>query len=240
MGSSCLFFSICPEIAILSDLNADLVQTYQAVRENAVAVHRALLRLPKSEECYYKLRSQSCSHLTQAQRAARFIYLNRYCFNGLYRTNQLGHFNVPYSPSRTGPLPSLAELKGASVALKKATIRCCDFHESTLKISRGDFVYLDPPFAVENRRVFRQYGPRHFSNEDLQRLSRTLDHIDKAGGVFLLSYAYCSEAISHFSKWPIRRVVTTRNISGFAKHRRKAIELLITNTPLRKGSMAHD
>ena len=162
--------------------------------------------------------------------AARFIFLNRFCFNGLYRTNLNGEFNVPYAPSKTGNLPTADELKAASGALRRASIRSGDFSTVLADVKANDFVYLDPPFAVENRRVFKQYGPQHFGVADLQRLATALTQIDRKGAAFVLSYAYCREALDMFGTWPRRKALVHRNIAGFARCRRTATELLFSNT----------
>ncbi len=102
--------------------------------------------------------------------------------------------------------------------------------ETTLKIIQADdFVYMDPPYAVRNRRIFRQYGPDCFGIKDLERLALLLHEIDKIGASFLVSYAMCKEALDIFSDWKINRTQTQRSIAGFSKHRRKAVELLISN-----------
>lgn len=230
MGSASLFFSIAPSKAVLSDINSELVHTYRVVRDHPKRVHNALSLLPKGKRMYYKIRSQNLEELASIERAAKFIYLNRFCFNGIYRTNTKGKFNVPYSPEGTGDLPTLIELREISTALQNVTISCEDFETILLKkVRKNDFVYLDPPYAVANRRVFRQYGPQTFGISDLHRLNDALVRINKVGAKFLVSYAMCKEAKDIFSNWETRRVVTQRNVSGFAKHRRKAVELLITN-----------
>jgi DNA adenine methylase len=229
MGSACFFFRIKPSAAVLSDINADLVETFRLVRDRPSDVHTAILQLKPGKESYYKIRAIRPTQLEPVQRAARFIYLNRFCFNGLYRTNQKGEFNVPFSPARTGPLPTLEELRLASLTLGASTLRSGDFENILEEVRAGDFVYLDPPFAVSNRRIFRQYGPSSFGLQDLDRLSQTLDLLDSRGAAFLLSYALCKEALTFFKKWQTRRVTTQRNISGFAEHRRAAVELLVSN-----------
>lgn len=229
MGSACLFFNISPPHALLSDINGELVNTFNAVRHQVENVYKEMIRLPLGEEGYYKVRSRNPTTLTTAQRAARFIYLNRFCFNGLYRTNRYGHFNVPYAGSKTGALPSQSELFQAAKILRGATVRRSDFALILQReVCRGDFVYLDPPFAVANRRIFRQYGPQTFGLEDIERVQRILDIIDSRGAHFLLSYAYSKEA-KYFNVWNMRRVYVQRNISGFAKYRRISAEILVTN-----------
>ncbi len=231
MGSAALFFDISPQDAVLADINGDLVETYHCVRDHALAVHRALLRLPLGRRCYYELRSQNPLELCPVKRAARFIHLNRYCFNGLYRTNKQGAFNVPYSGSRTGQLPTLSELRCAARILRRSMIVHADFEATIGGVRTGDFVYLDPPFAVSNRRVFHQYNPSSFGLHDLKRLSDTLVEIDRRNATFLVSYAVCREAIAAFLDWHVCRVSIDRDISGFTEHRRRAVELLVSNAP---------
>ena len=93
----------------------------------------------------------------------------------------------------------------------------------------GDFVYMDPPYAVKNSKIFRQYGPDSFGTEDLSRLSSVLPQIDRCGATFLVSYAMCPEALDAFGGWHIRQANTQRSIAGFARHRRMAVEILVSN-----------
>ncbi len=156
-GSASLFFKLRPREAILADLNKDLMRTFKQVKHHPEKVSLALSKLKKGREEYLKLREMKENDLSAADRAARFIYLNRYCFNGLYRTNHAGAFNVPYGGDRSGDIPSGELLKTCSSALKTAQLLLGDF-ERTLELAvKGDFVYMDPPFSVESRRVFKEY-----------------------------------------------------------------------------------
>jgi DNA adenine methylase len=229
MGSACLFFAISPQRALLSDINSALVQTFLTIQRMPSEVHKSLCRFPREKKTYLRLREESNRHVSAVYDAARFLYLNRFCFNGLFRTNLSGKFNVPYASSRTGNLPSLEELVVAAQALKAAEITAGDFQDTLNEVRRHDFVYLDPPYAVTSRRVFREYAPGSFSTEDLIRLGHSLDGIDERGAKFVVSYALCNEALRVFSKWRCRRVQVQRNIAGFAHHRRRAIELIVTN-----------
>ncbi len=228
-GSACLFFAVSPRHALLTDINDDLVTTYNAVRDHHRAVSNRLQSLSRGKRNYYKIRNDRLADLDPIDAAARFIYLNRYCFNGLYRTNGDGRFNVPYSAARVGHLSTPDELRKASTALKVATIRSADFEATLAEARSGDFVYLDPPFAVGNRRMFRQYGPSCFGLDDLVRLAKQLHTLDGRGVSFVLSYAHCREALDHFGTWPRRRVYVQRNIAGFSKHRRRAGEIIFSN-----------
>lgn len=230
MGSAAFFFSVEPRRALLADINQDLVDTFCAVKECPIEIHEALRTFPLGKDGYYKVRASNPNRYGEIRRAARFIFLNRFCFNGIYRTNNQGKFNVPYAESKTGALPTADVLVRASEVLKKADIRCMDFEKLVLsRVKKGDFVYLDPPFAVSNRRVFCQYGPQVFGLSDLERLRNVLIEIDRRGASFLVSYAYCKEAIVFLKGWTMRRTVTQRNIAGFVDHRRSAIEVLVTN-----------
>lgn len=231
MGSAQLFFSITPEYAVLGDTNHHLIETYEQIKKNPYPIYKILQTFKKSKKEYYKIRATNPLSLGVNQRVARFIYLNKLCFNGLYRTNANGNFNVPFSFENTfDPDLEYEKLKKASKKLKHTKIICGDFDRVVRQnVKRGDFVYLDPPYAVANRRIFKQYGPQMFGLEDLRRLENLLHFIDEKNATFLLSYAYCKESIELFNKWDMKKKFIQRNISGFSEYRRKAAEVLITN-----------
>lgn len=230
MGSACLFFTLSPPKALLSDLNGELIGTFDAVRQHPDAVYSSLARIPRGADSYYSIRKQDPNSLNSIDRASRFLFLNRFCFNGLYRTNLKGEFNVPFASSKTGEIPSWEDFSFAANGLRDVDLRCGDFFSIVSnEVKEGDFVYLDPPYAVQNSRIFRQYGPQTFGLEDLERLRETLEKIDSSGALFLLSYANCEEAKHFFCDWPSIEVEVQRNIAGFAKHRRRASEILVSN-----------
>lgn len=165
-----------------------------------------------------------------AGRAARFVYLNRLCFNGLYRTNRNGHFNVPYGAKGAGPLPDGPVLEAVSRCLRGVTLVPKDFSEVLDMVGPGDLVYMDPPYRVASRRVFREYQAGEFSSVDLNRLRAWLEKLDDQGIDFVVSYADSKEGRGLGEGFTAKRVRVTRNIAGFAKHRRIAYELMIFNT----------
>ena len=134
MGSACLFFELRPSSAVLADINDDLVRTFLAVRDHPQAVSNRLAKIPLGKRSYYFIRKQRLADMDAADAAARFIFLNRFCFNGLYRTNEAGGFNVPYASSGTGHLPTAAELSSVSKALRHCTISRADFGETLERI----------------------------------------------------------------------------------------------------------
>lgn len=217
-----MFFATNPAKAILADINGDLINTYRVLKAHPRAVYNRLNSYPKGKTQYYKIRKLIPENLEEVERAARFIYLNRFCFNGLYRTNNDGRFNVPYSSSGTGALPDWNALKNVSKRLVNTKLLDGDFEKLLLKeVKKGDFVYLDPPYAVDNRRIFTQYGPHSFGLNDLQRLKNVIDEIDKRGAKFLLSYAYSKESNFLMENYQSKRLFVQRNIAGFSERRSK-------------------
>ena len=228
-GSAHLFFEIEPRSAVLGDTNSGLMEVYEMVRDRPRLLHDAFSGWANDERQYYKVRAIDPSTLCKTERAARLVYLNRYCFNGLFRTNGKGHFNVPYGGNKSGRLPSLAELEKASALLSRAALITDDFAKTVSAAKAGDFVYLDPPFSVQSRRVFTEYGPDSFGPSDLKRMRTVLKHLHRLGATFLLSYAACPEGDTLAEGFRQVRVETTRRIAGSTGSRGPTVELLITN-----------
>jgi DNA adenine methylase len=228
-GSACLFFRLQPQNAILSDINGELIFTYQQVKAAPDDVAAALDRFKPSSEEYYRLRAIDLKVMRPAERAARLIYLNRYCFNGLYRTNRQGVFNVPYGGEKVGQLPSLDMLKSCQLLFQRATLIAADFAETLKLAKRGDFVYLDPPYTTTSGRVFNEYDASAFRQVDIVRLRKWMDKLTAKGVRFVVSYAHCSEARILWQGYESEFVDVRRNIAGFAKSRRTSLEVLITN-----------
>jgi DNA adenine methylase len=230
-GSACLFFAINPPKAILGDLNPELISTYIEVKYRKAAVLKELKKLPPwNKEEYNRLRSLAPETLKPHVRAARFIYLNRFCFNGIYRTNLKGQFNVPYSGDRCGDVPSDAVFESCAHRLRRARVINKDFEHVLKHAEKGDLVYMDPPYAVRARRVFREYDPSTFTYEDITRLRRWMEELNATGINFVVSYAESEEADILKKHFSYETVAVRRNIAGFAAHRSMTNELLISNT----------
>lgn len=229
VGSGQLFFNLPLKNAILSDINGDLINMYNALKRDHVQVYQHLSHFSQTKEFYYTLRDGEQLDKDEFYLAAKFIFLNTYCFNGLYRTNLSGKFNVPYSAS-SGKLINFEELERLVSYLHKGEFILGDFETIvSSQCSKNDFVYLDPPYAVRNKRIFSQYSPDTFGLNDLIRLKSLIKEIDNRGAKFVLSYAACEESMFLSQDWHCETVQTVRNISGFAKHRKTEQEVLITN-----------
>jgi DNA adenine methylase len=228
-GSACLFFHLEPKAALISDLNGELISMYRELQRDVELVLECFRRLRRGEKAYYAIRRKDPNAMSKPEAAARFLYLNRYCFNGLFRTNQAGTFNVPYGPPKR-PLKWFEDrVREAARQIKHVEFRVSDFGPILSDVRKGDFVYLDPPYVVDERRIFSEYLPGSFAKEDLDRLAEGLVTIDDAGASFLLSYADSREARLLAKKWSKRTVSTRRNIAGFVGARKVAGELLVTN-----------
>lgn len=228
-GSACLFFQSAPKHAILADINPELIATYKAIKKDAGSVARRLSEYKKGRAHYYKIRALDPCGLLPPDRAARFIFLNRFCFNGLYRTNLNGIFNVPFGGAKVGNLPTVQELQCARTLLKRARILCTDFNETLTYARPGDFVYMDPPYATRSKRVFREYDASTFSHESLNNLRWWMDKLNRESISFVVSYADCPEVQVLSAGYQAEVVHVRRNIAGFVNDRRNSRELLITN-----------
>jgi DNA adenine methylase len=227
-GSACLYFDLAPSSAILGDNNESLIDVYRVVRDNPERLYRRLCRLRRDAKTYYRWRSLAENRLDAETRALRFLFLNRNCFNGIYRTNENGEFNVPFG-RKTGVYFTKNDLLLCSQMLQQALLVVGDFEQTLELVAVGDFVYLDPPFAVRSRRIFRQYNHRSFDTSDVPRLVTALRRLDRAGAEFLVSYADCADARKLAREWNAQRLPIRRHIAGFSENRRLAYEWFITN-----------
>ncbi len=228
-GSACLFFDVLPRKAVLSDMNTDLMQAYSEIKNSPKSVFECLKRMEISESEYYKVRGLDAKQLSPSERAARFIYLNKLCFNGVYRTNKNGQFNVPMG-TKTGKLPDLATLSEYSKALKDVDLRSSDFEDMLVNVRKYDLVYLDPPYSKPGTRKRGEYGPNSFNYTDIDRLVEILRKIDKKNAFFILSYSDCEvirDALT--DDWNIQSVSVRRHVAGFSAHRRVVEEIIVSN-----------
>jgi DNA adenine methylase len=233
-GSACLFFRLLPYDAVLADINEELILAYQTIRDAPDEV-AAYLRHARPEPTeYYLIRSQTPATMDAVSRAGRFVYLNRLCFNGLYRTNSRGQFNVPFGGDRAGAMPGADSLRQYAAAIAGVTFRTGDFLDTLSDVASGDFVFLDPPYAVKAEwRRGLHYTQDSFAVDDVARLKGFLRKADRLGAAFVLSYADSDEGHDLARPYYSRTVSLRRSIAGSVFKRRSASELLISNRPHR-------
>lgn len=232
LGSGNLFFFLQPQKSILSDINEELIDTYIQIRDNPKTIYSLLLELPMGEKAYYEIRHINPAELSKEEAAARFIYLNIFAFNGLYRTNLKGEFNVPFGRQKILHIPPIERYLLCSEALQNSQLFCCDFESTLNKAKAGDFLYIDPPYKVNGKKVFHEYDKTLFSSNDVIRLRNQLYNLNSKGVFFLLSYAKSAEAELLAEGFEKTEIFVRRNIAGFAQHRRTDEEWLITNSKL--------
>lgn len=164
LGGGSLFFAIKPKNAYLSDMNDDLMNTYVQIKDNVELVIKYLKMMQYNKESYYQIRSMNVK--SPAKRAAKFIYLNKTCWNGLYRVNKAGIFNVPMGKYTNLTICNENELQLVSRVLQNAKLRSADFEEVIKNINENDFIYFDPPYTTSHKNNnFIEYNAQLFSPE---------------------------------------------------------------------------
>lgn len=228
LGGGSVYFRLQPREAVLADSNRELIETYKAIQSSWKAVWCRLLEHQKHHdtEYYYRIRNQSYS--TAIERAAQFIYLNRTCWNGLYRVNLKGQFNVPKGTKNSVVMaddnfPLLAK------TLESAKLYAEDFQFVIEMAKRNDFVYLDPPYAIENNgNGFIKYNDRLFDWNDQMRLFESVTRAKERGVKILLSNVAHKSIIEIYKEiGTITSIDRFSRISGNSKFRRNCKELLI-------------
>ena len=191
VGGGALFFGVAPFKAVLSDINPELINTYEIARDHPRALINRLKDLPVSGNQYQEIRAATGG--SRLERATRFLYLNRTGFSGIYRLNRLGGFNVPYGGGERTPAPLWERglLLSAAGMLKRAELMACDFEVALAFACRGDVVYCDPTYTVtHDQNCFVRYNERNFSWSDQQRLADAVRAAAGRGCTVLLSNAH--------------------------------------------------
>ena len=225
-GSASLFFKLRPSRAVLGDINPAVIDVYRAIQADPNGLSDVLDSIPLTAEAYYALRSLDVAGLTMIQRAARLIFLMKACFNGVYRTNRTGQFNVPLG-NRMYASPTREELIDASRVLKAVDLVAGDF-ETTLALSQpGDWVYLDPPYRRAGR--YRgEYGV-DFTETSLDRLLQIAQMLAATGRHVMLSFCDDERLTSMLCGWTVFRSSARRTVSASSSARRDKVELIFTS-----------
>lgn len=235
LGGGALFFDLwnrgrIREGASLSDVNPHLMDAWRGVQADVESVihHLRVHQQQHSPEHYYATRVADPEDL--AERAARIIYLNRTCFNGLYRENRSGRFNVPMGRYRNPTICDEPTLRAASVALAAATIRTESFEGVAGRAAPGDLVYFDPPYVPLSRTAsFTDYAADGFSLADQRRLAEVFGELADRGVHVMLSNAGHDLVRDLYRRFYIHRVLATRSVNSRADRRGPVEEVLVTS-----------
>lgn len=231
LGGGAIFFALEHRLrSYLSDANEDLINTYIAVRDCPDKVIHFFEQFSNTEVDYYHIRGQH--YTSEYQRAAQFIYLNQMSYNGLYRVNRQGIYNVPYG-FRTTFEYDVEKIHRASKALKNTNIKHGDFEINKYILKPNDLVFLDPPYTVShNNNGFIKYNRNLFSLQDQQRLSRYIDYIKKRGAYYILTNAAHITIRDIFSKGDRLLELDRYSLIGGKKSKREKVsEFIFTNIP---------
>lgn len=235
LGGGAVFFALQPRSSFLSDVNPELINAYHVVKQNVEALIDSLRELEReySEEKYYEMRALDPEWLDPVARAACFVFLNKTCYNGLYRVNRAGKFNVPFGHRKRPRVCDPEGLRAASTALRHAVIKTRDFRDALRIAERGDFAYLDPPYVpISKTSAFTEYTSSSFSWADHEALADEAERLrDEVGCQVLLSNSYSAKVKSLYQRkgFQIRHVTAARAISSKASTRGKINELVISS-----------
>lgn len=221
-----------PGRSMLFDRNPDLITTYRAIKDDPEAVIDLLMALKAkhSEAHYYKVRAQDASALPEPQLAARFIYLNKTCYNGLYRVNSRNQFNVPMGRYVRPTIVDPANIQAVSKSLADVRLGHKAFPNVKRVARSGDFVYFDPPYdPVSASASFTAYTTHSFTSDDQAELARTYEELSKRGCLLMLSNSDTPLIRKLYSGFHIHRVPARRSINTRADKRGSVWEVVVTN-----------
>lgn len=226
LGGGAVFFSLAPHMSFLSDTCNDVIVTYEAVRDNLDLVISELDSFRISEAEYYSIRRWKPSN--KYQQAARIIYLTSLSFNGLYRVNHLGEFNVPYGHRDNRQYYNRDHLEKARLLLLNARLTICDFEQSLSKARVGDLVYLDPPYTVAHgENGFIKYNESLFTWQDQLRLFDIFEQLCDLGCYVYLSNANHHSILTLYKEYEINYVSRPSVIAASSQARASITELII-------------
>ncbi|NLG78565.1 MAG: DNA adenine methylase [Firmicutes bacterium] len=230
VGGGALFFRLAPATAFLSDLNEELINAYLVVKNDCDALIRSLRKHKNERAYYYEMRSLDPDTLDPVERASRFIYLNKTCYNGLYRVNRQGKFNVPYGRYKNPVYADEAQLRLASKVLANADIRVADFEIVLEQAKPGDFVYFDPPYQpISATANFTSYTRDAFDESQQRRLAAVFRELDRRRCYLMLSNSDSPLVRELYSQFRIATVMAKRCINCKGERRGAIPEALVLN-----------
>ncbi|MEC4887553.1 MAG: DNA adenine methylase [Scytonema sp. PMC 1070.18] len=236
LGGGALLFTLQPHKAVINDSNSELINCYQIIRDSVDELIENLKIHRNHEEYYYAIRDwdreKSFHSKTPVQRASRIIFLNKTCYNGLFRVNSQGQFNVPFGKYKNPNILDVAVLKAVNKYLKdnQITILNLDFQDALKDAKKGDFIYLDPPYdPVSYTASFTGYDVNGFNKDEQIRLKETFDDLDRRGCKVLLSNAYTKFIVNLYKDYKQTKISAIRAINSNPKKRGKIDEILVKN-----------
>lgn len=237
LGAGALFFELRPKASVINDINTELMNCYQVIKENLSDLILDLSKHKHNQEYYYQLRSldrqqRQFQLLNNVQRASRFIYLNRTCFNGLYRVNREGYFNASFGKYKNPNYQNFELLQAISDFLNQNNVMICnnDFQQALISAENEDFIYFDPPYDPLNQTSkFTHYQTKIFRREEQLRLKNTFDELNAKGCKLMLSNSATEFIRELYQDYRIIAVKASRAINSKGSGRGQVEEFLILN-----------
>ena len=234
IGGGALFFELQPENAYVSDMNEELINLYLVVRDNVEELITDLKTHEITKEYFLQIRNvdrtEGYKNWSKIKKASRFIYLNRTCFNGMYRVNSRGEFNVPFGHYKNPRIVDENNLYNCSKLLQDTEIRHADFSAILEKVKKGDFVYFDPPYVpLSETSSFTSYTKDGFDIDMQFKLRDVCDELDSMGVKFMLSNSDTKLVNELYENYNIKKVFASRQINANANGRGKITEVLVRN-----------
>lgn len=215
IGGGALFFKLNADKAVIADSNPELINMYRVVSKHSDLVIEALQKYRNDEEMFYEVRSKNWTECDEIEAAARMIYLNRTCFNGLYRLNRKGQFNTPFGRYKNPTICNAEKINAAATILKNAEIVCGDYLEVLKKYAKkGDFVFLDPPYVpISEYADFKRYTKEQFYESDQRNLAEEVHRLVKIGCKVMLTNSNHPLVHELYGRYKIDIIQTKRNIN---------------------------
>lgn len=237
LGGGAVLFSLHPEVAIVNDLNADLITVYKVIKEDVEALISSLKKHENTSEYFYALRNLdrdkvAYSAMSAVERASRLIYLNRTCFNGLYRVNSAGEFNTPFGNYDKPKIVNESVLRDVSNYFNSNSVTFYneDFAATLQRVESQGFVYLDPPYdPLTERGSFTKYNKGGFDRSEQIRLKKCCDDLNARGIKFMLSNSATEFIKDLYKDYDIKIVKAKRTINSNTSKRGAIDEVLIRN-----------
>ncbi len=234
LGGGAVLFSLAPERARVNDLNTELITVYEVVRDDVDELIALLKGYPNDSDFFYEMRARDrepgFAHLSPVERAARTIYLNKTCYNGLYRVNNAGQFNAPFGRYANPKICDEPNLRAVSEYLSTHNVTFYNGDYAAVEANEGEFVYFDPPYdPVNPTSNFTGYQSGGFGRADQIRLKETCDDLNARGVKFLLSNSATDFIKELYADYHIDIVGATRAVNSVASKRGKVDEVLVRN-----------
>ena len=237
IGGGAVLFYLQPKSAVINDSSEELINAYRVIRDNLDELVEDLKGYVNCEEYFYEVRSwdrneQEYAKLSPLKRASRIIFLNKTCYNGLFRVNKSGQFNAPFGNYKNPNIVNEPVLRAVSNYLNKANVRinCGDFEESLKHIRKGAFAYIDPPYdPVSDSANFTGYDKGGFDKREQERLKEVCHNLDKKGVKFLLSNSATEFIKNLYRDYKYEIISARRAINSNGNKRGEVDEILVRN-----------